>query len=125
MNITELLETAKKPAKKSTKKPVELPGQILEFMGKLHAKKIRVSYALWTGMLVDAGVLSEKCRNVYTAGNRYIEVLPIGQQYQVAKKSGGYHKSALAKWADEAPEGFEEFRMLDLENLESVRKALK
>ena len=123
MNLDDILQSkAQSPSKKASK---EQKGDVESFKGFfafLHEANVRTTYA-------GCHAVAYKCKMLplsevgKPSGHRVINCLPSEQQYLVARKDGTYSNKATAKWGEEAPEGYEDFKLLDEESVEEVFEA--
>ena len=114
MAITNILEglaqAPKTPKGKSVKGDVD---GWKAAMNLFDAAGVRISYGANAELLSALGCISPEAASIPTAGIRFLDLLPVEKQFLVCKSSGGYHPTALGKWARVAPVGFESRPIVD------------
>jgi hypothetical protein len=88
-----------------------------EVFADLHKKQKRVTYE-GLGVIAHHSGLCGVQEIGRPSSFRYIELLPLEQQYLICRKDGTYSEAALVQWHDEAPDGHISFAILSRKDLE-------
>ena len=99
------------PRAPETAEPARRQQRFLELFADLHARQTRVTYK-GLGEIAHHCGLCGATEIKTPSRNRFIDELPLDQQYLICRQDGTYHPKPVKLWGHVAPSWYHSFRIL-------------